>query len=300
MTAVIANPNRQRRSPIAVAAQRPVDIVFEPITKAAVFNMAGIPVDALIQLHQPVLKLTGTDIPGGTRHIQQWCTAAPAERIGVFDLAMLQHAATRNQFFDDQWIRILDKKASPWCDFRNKFACAVHCHQQREIFPFSDFVVFCAERWSNMNQTGTVFSRHIIRQDNAMCRFFKRQETIQRFVTPSFQITAFISLKNFYFFAWQNNRNERFRHDQFFSGTIFFGTFNFDIGDIRMRSDTDICRKCPRCRRPHQKVRIRLIDQLQTEINRWILSFLITLSDLMIGKRRPAARTIWYHFKSLV
>jgi len=83
--ALITFPDRQRRSPITFASQRPVHIIGQPVAKPAILDVTGIPVDFIVQRHKAVFKLAGTDIPGGTGIIQKRCITTPAEgiRVGV-------------------------------------------------------------------------------------------------------------------------------------------------------------------------------------------------------------------------
>ena len=46
--ALAAAPNRQRRAPVAVARERPVDVVLQPFAEAAVLDVRGVPADRLV------------------------------------------------------------------------------------------------------------------------------------------------------------------------------------------------------------------------------------------------------------
>ena len=58
------DPDRQRRAPVALAADRPVDVVLQPVAEAAVLDMLGHPVDRLVVRDQPLLLRRGADVPG--------------------------------------------------------------------------------------------------------------------------------------------------------------------------------------------------------------------------------------------
>ena len=45
---VLAAPDRQRRPPVAVARERPVDVVLQPFAEAAVLDVLGVPADRLV------------------------------------------------------------------------------------------------------------------------------------------------------------------------------------------------------------------------------------------------------------
>ena len=80
---VRAAPHRQRRAPVALARQRPVDVALEPVAEAPVLDVLGVPVDRLVGGQQPVLDLAGGDVPGRLGVVEQRRAAAPAVRIGV-------------------------------------------------------------------------------------------------------------------------------------------------------------------------------------------------------------------------
>ena len=47
-----AAPNRQRRPPVALAGERPVDVVLQPVTEASVLHVRREPVDRLVAPEQ--------------------------------------------------------------------------------------------------------------------------------------------------------------------------------------------------------------------------------------------------------
>ena len=57
--AVGAAPDRQRRAPVAVAGERPVDVVLQPFAEAAVLDVLGVPADRLVVGKHLLLHLGG-------------------------------------------------------------------------------------------------------------------------------------------------------------------------------------------------------------------------------------------------
>ena len=76
-------PDRQRRAPVALAPERPVDVVLQPAPEAAVLDVLGVPVDGLVGRQQPVLDRGRADVPGRLGVVEQRRAAAPAVRVGV-------------------------------------------------------------------------------------------------------------------------------------------------------------------------------------------------------------------------
>ena len=106
--AVLAAPHRQRRAPVALARQGPVDVALQPVPEAAVLDMLGMPVDGLVGRQQPVAELAGGDVPGGLGVVEQRGAAAPAVWIRVLVALGAQQLAARPQVLDQVRVGILD------------------------------------------------------------------------------------------------------------------------------------------------------------------------------------------------
>ncbi len=89
-----ALPDRQRRAPVAVAGERPVDVVLQPFAEAAVLDVLGVPADLLVVGEQLVAGLGGGDVPARLGVVEERRAAAPAVRVGVLvDLLAKEQAA---------------------------------------------------------------------------------------------------------------------------------------------------------------------------------------------------------------
>src|SRR3954462_14558458 len=55
--AAVAAPDRQRRAPVALARERPVDVAAQPLAHAPVLDVLGVPVDGLVRGEQVVAVL---------------------------------------------------------------------------------------------------------------------------------------------------------------------------------------------------------------------------------------------------
>ena len=60
---VFCGPDGQRHTPVARAAEVPVDEVFEPVAKASCTSEFGLPVDGLVEGYHPVLVCRRLDEP---------------------------------------------------------------------------------------------------------------------------------------------------------------------------------------------------------------------------------------------
>ena len=89
-----ALPDRQRRPPVAVAGERPVDVALEPFAEAAVLDVLGVPADRLVVGEHPVADLEVRDVPARLGVVEERRAAAPAVRVGVLvDLLAEEQAA---------------------------------------------------------------------------------------------------------------------------------------------------------------------------------------------------------------
>ncbi len=89
-----ALPDRQRRPPVAIAGERPVDVVLEPFAEAAVLDVLGVPADRLVVGEHPVAGLGGAHVPARLGVVEERRAAAPAVRVGVLvDLLAEEQAA---------------------------------------------------------------------------------------------------------------------------------------------------------------------------------------------------------------
>ncbi len=113
VVAALALPDRQRRAPVALATQRPIDVVLQPVAKAPVLDVPRHPVDLLVQLDQAVFELAGADVPGAAGIVQQRRVAAPAEGVGVGVGAGAEEQAARLQVLDDQRVGVFDELPAP-------------------------------------------------------------------------------------------------------------------------------------------------------------------------------------------
>ncbi len=107
----IALPDRQRRAPVAVARERPVDVALEPLAEAAVLDVLGVPADLLVGRQQPVADLGGLHVPARLRVVEERGVAAPAVRIGVQVGLGTQQLPVGLQRLDDVLVGLLDEAA---------------------------------------------------------------------------------------------------------------------------------------------------------------------------------------------
>ena len=78
-----AAPDGQRRAPVAVARERPVDVVGQPFAEPAVADVRRVPVDGGVLGQHLVLAGRGGDVPARLAPVDERGAAAPAVRVRV-------------------------------------------------------------------------------------------------------------------------------------------------------------------------------------------------------------------------
>ena len=79
----VAAPHRQRRAPVALARQRPVDVALQPLAHPAMLDVVGVPVDRVVVRHQLVPHGRRLHVPRALGVVDERRVTAPAVRIGV-------------------------------------------------------------------------------------------------------------------------------------------------------------------------------------------------------------------------
>ena len=93
--AAFADPDRQRRAPVALAGQAPVDDVVQEVAEAALLDVVRQPVDGAVVGHQLIVHRRHADEPRGAGVVDQRRVAAPAEGIVMGEVAARPPACPR-------------------------------------------------------------------------------------------------------------------------------------------------------------------------------------------------------------
>src|SRR3989344_2485978 len=99
-------PDRQRRTPVAVAGNCPVAGPFQPFAETSVFDMSRYPVNILGGFYHIVADFADLHKPGGGSKVHQRCITAPAERISVLSRLGGENPSVPGQFGDYMRVRL--------------------------------------------------------------------------------------------------------------------------------------------------------------------------------------------------
>ena len=191
--ALVIPPDRQRRTPIAVARDRPVAGVGQPFAETPLFEVRRHPFNLFIRGNHLVLDRLDLDKPGGNRAVDQRVIVAPAMRITVFDGGAEHQFALGLKPGDHLVVHILDKAPLIIRHLGGETAKLVDRTDFRQTVFFADRVVVLAEPRSDMHDAGTVLGTDEVRQQNLerLLRGEVGKIVKQRLVAHAFQSRTF-------------------------------------------------------------------------------------------------------------
>ena len=307
--AIFTFPNGKRRTPIALTRERPVNVVFQPVAEAAVFDVIGRPVDGLIEFHHPILELAGADVPRVARVIQQGCLASPAEGIGVRNLFGPEQQPAGIQITDDERVGVLDELSAPRRDFGDERAIRQDGHQHGQVVFQRGLHVFRAEGGRHVDESRTVFGGHEVAEHHVMRGLVGRQEGEERMILLPFQFLALERVHDFHCLVAENFLHQGFGENESFLLVGRIGNppyaaldvaFHRHVIHVGMRGHRHIAGQGPRGGRPHQQGRAGLVHQRHADEDRGVGRLVITESNFMIRKSRATARAIRHNLVALV
>ncbi len=172
-------PHRHRAAPEAVAGDRPVAGVLQPLAEAAVLDVLGHPADLLVELHQALLDRGHLDEPRRDALVDQGLAAAPAVRVGVVvGLAAQQHGAGRDraaglaagdglEVVDHGQVGVEDEHALVLRDREREAAVLADRHDRLDALAVGDHLVVLTERAGGVHQAGAVGGGDELGRDEA-------------------------------------------------------------------------------------------------------------------------------------
>ena len=118
LLAVIADPDRNRISPVPVAREAPIASVLKPIMEALLLDKGWNPAGRLVELNKPLLDLSDFDEPAVEATIDKRCLTSPAEGIAMDNGTASKESPGCLQIGNYHLVSILDVHAGIWLDNR--------------------------------------------------------------------------------------------------------------------------------------------------------------------------------------
>ena len=287
----VAAPDGQGRAPVAVAAQRPVHVVFQPLAEASGLGVLRIPVNLLIQGDQTVAIGAGADEPGLLGPVEQGRIAAPAERIRMLVFARSVQQTACGQFFLDGRVRVLDEYAGPRRHFCLEFALSIYGLDDGQAVLGPHGHVVGSERGRDVNDPCPFVGADEVARHNVAVIDLLRIEGVQRLVVNAQQVAALQTLGHLVS-GIQHGVHQVGGQDQ----QVAAGVAHLDVVQVFADGQGHIARQRPRRRGPGQQVRGFRISHPELHEDAGVNgSFLVAQRKLMAAQRRAAARAVGHH-----
>ncbi len=217
VVAVAVGPQRQRRAPEALARQRPVDVVLEPVAEAPLANVLGHPFDAAIELDHALPVVGGADVPGVLGVIDQRVAGAPAERIVVQILLRAEQQAALAQDLDDRGVGVFEELAGDGRHGREEITVLADGVQHRQAVPLAELQVVLAVSRRDVHDARAVFRRHELGRPNAADVARHRQVVEQALVAHAVELATKRRADDFDGLVLEHRGTQRLRENQRFA-----------------------------------------------------------------------------------
>ena len=174
LSCLLANPNRQRSSPISFPRESPVNVRRQEVSKASVFYMVRQPIDLLVVRDHLVFKLSRFHEPAATWILdQRILVSSPAEWIVVQILIEQQQPPAFSDLTSQIFICFLNPASFIWSCFVGELAVGTDSADQLGAVRFEafllrhqQFVINLAECRSDMHNARSAIGRDEVRWTN--------------------------------------------------------------------------------------------------------------------------------------
>ena len=296
--ALLAAPHRQRRAPVALARQRPVDVVLQPAPEAPVLDVLRVPGDLLVGGQQLVATLRRGEVPRRLGVVQQRRRAAPAVRIGVLVDLRAQQPAAVAQVLDEVGVGVLDEAPGVAADAL--VVRAVEAHRVDDVQPVlrAEAKVVLAERDRRVHEAGAVLGGDEVGEQHgvaALAVLAARDVGKRRLVAHAVDRRAREALEDLHLRAVAEHLlDERLgEHD----GRVERAGLRAHVRQLGIDRDGGVGDERPRRRRPHEQLvaalqRAPVLGDGEPHVDGRVLDVLVAERDLVARQRGAAARAV--------
>jgi hypothetical protein len=307
--AVLAAPDRQRRAPVALARDRPVDVVLQPLAEAAGLDVLRVPVDGVVGGQQPVAQLGRADVPRRLGVVEQRRAAAPAVRVGVQVGLGAQQPPTRAQVLHQVGVGVLDEAAGVRAD--PLVVGAVRAHGVDDVQPLlgAEPEVVLAERDRGVHDARAVLGRdEVAGQDGvALLAVLRTCDERERRLVAGADHVAPVEAVGDVHAACARGRSPlgiaEHALDQRLGEHVAVGRAH--VRQVRVDRDRGVRDERPRRRGPDQQhvalaQRTGRLHDRELHVDGRVLDVPVALRDLVRGERGAVARAIRHDLVALV
>ncbi|EKD29876.1 MAG: hypothetical protein ACD_78C00231G0002 [uncultured bacterium (gcode 4)] len=302
---ILALPNRDRRTPVAVSANIPIASIFKPFPESSVLDIIGRPVHFLIIGNHSVFEGFDIHIPSGNRPINKRCMATVTVRIGVVDGSDMNELFLRFQSIDNNLIEVENIHVVIG-EESGRVPDGIDMGDESEFFFLSDLRIIHSVGGSNMHHSRTGIGRDMV-SGHDFVRILSEFHIIGK--SSCFRKSYRIIEHRFIFYSHETRSgifaNERIilrvfviGRDSVFCEDIGFArrfVENLSVYEIFPDCESEIRGKRPGSSRPGEDIFTLISFHFELHRYRFILLILIPLIHLEIGERSGTARTVRNH-----
>ena len=195
LVALLTDPEGKRRTPVARARDRPIDVVLEPVTHAAGLDVRRHPVGGGVVGDELGLAVCRADVPGVERVVDQRRLASPALGVGVEDGAGLVEQTSRLEVVLDERVCLFDMKSGELVYVRKETTVEADRVLERDALFLTQSQVVDTVKSGRVDNAGAFFCRYEVRVDDVVRPTFGRNRIeVQRLVVESDEVLALHSL----------------------------------------------------------------------------------------------------------
>ncbi len=284
---LLAAPDRQRGAPVAVAGERPVDVVVQPVPVPAVLDGVRVPVGLLVLLEETVLDRRGADVPGRLRVVQQRRVAAPAVRVAVLVRDVLEEQAPGGQVLGQPLVGLLEEHAADEGDVLLEGAVGADRVDDRQAVGAADPEVVLTEGGGLVDEAGAVLGGDVVGVHHVV-RGLREVHQLERApVRPALHLGAGEGLPGGLPALAEGLGDQGLGDDQ-----LLLAVRRDDVGDVGVGGDRGVGDQGPRGRRPHHQRGLAgqgAGGQREADVDGRVDDRLVALGQLVVGQAGAAA-----------
>ncbi len=200
------------------------------------------------------------------------------------DLAAAVEEPALLEVGDDFGVRVLDEPSGPRRHLAREVPRLVDRLEQREPLGLAGVVVVLAERGGHVHDAGAVLERDEIGADDAEGARRVLEEREARLVALADELAPLDRAEDL--LVAVEHAGERLGEYERLPLVS-----DAHVVVLRPHREGDVRNERPRCRRPHEEIRVLSLD-LELDVDRGVLRVGVPLRDLVARKRRAASRAV--------
>ena len=260
---VVGDPHRDRRAPVAVAADVPVACTLEPLAELPVADVCRRPGDLLVQLDHAVLDRVDRDEPRRNGHVDQRLSRPPRVRVRVLDGLVPHHTPlvpvrsgeharpTGLEVLDDRRVGVEHHEALIRRHLRGESATCVEWLHDLDAVGRRELHVLLTESRCEMDDSGTAVGGHVIAEQYAVSVGVPDEEVERRCVRQPLQVAPLIRAQHLGVDDLLRVAAEQRLGEEVLAPVR---RTHMHIGDIGIDGDREVRRQSPGRRGPDQRI----------------------------------------------